>query len=94
MDAELLFEYSLEDTKLPLITVSHASGVQADAGCLTLMKLWDYVTSSPADVDLPVVSVLCLFRWGCCARCYWDGRYSSRFVENKTGLRNTCCRPL
>lgn len=55
MDAELSFEYSVEDTKLPLITVSHASGARADAGCLTMTKLWDYITSAPADVDLPEV---------------------------------------
>lgn len=51
---ELEFVYTLETTKRPLITVSHASGDSSEEGCLTLTKLYDWLATEP--VDVPTVS--------------------------------------
>ncbi|CAM9806651.1 unnamed protein product, partial [Laminaria digitata] len=48
--AELEFVYIQENTKLPLITVAHASGDRSEAGCLTLTKLYDWLATAPEGV--------------------------------------------
>eukprot|EP00903_Cladosiphon_okamuranus_P009971 g9457.t1 len=48
--AELEFTYTLETTKRPLVTVSHASGDRSESGCLTLTKLYDWLATGPPDV--------------------------------------------
>lgn len=48
--AELEFVYMQENTKLPLITVSHASGDREEAGCLTLTKLYNWLATAPEGV--------------------------------------------
>lgn len=48
--AELEFVYMQENTKLPLITVSHASGDREEVGCLTLTKLYDWLATAPEGV--------------------------------------------
>lgn len=52
--AELSFKYTKESsTKLPLITVTHASGDRTENGCLTLTMLYEWLQTAPSDV-LPV----------------------------------------
>lgn len=51
--AALTFNYTLEDTKRPLVTVAHASGDRSEGGCLTLTMLYDWLATEPTDV--PVV---------------------------------------
>lgn len=48
--AKLKFVYTKEDTKLPLITVAHASGDREEVGCLTLTKLYDWLATAPDGV--------------------------------------------
>lgn len=48
--AALAFVYTQESTKLPLITVTHASGDREEVGCLTLTKLYDWLATAPDGV--------------------------------------------
>lgn len=61
--AELEFVYTQESTKLPLITVAHASGDRSEAGCLTLTKLYDWLAAMPDGVPEVSASVLSVFLW-------------------------------
>lgn len=74
---ELEFTYTVETTKLPLVTVSHVSGDRDEGGCLTLTKLYDWLAAGPTDVpEVRTVLVVaieglkwCVVSIFSCARC-------------------------